>query len=128
MAPPSLTQEGSAPASEASRAASEMPLSSTERRDSPRAGTGRRAALALGFTAALVAFVGTLVVLTIPFVVISIPLPPGVNRLGLSVESTQALFFGRPWYLLVPALLIGVWIGYRSYRWSCSTIQSHRST
>ncbi len=117
LSPPPHTLKASAPAAEPAGAVSGTPLNSAERRDSPRADMGHRAALALGFTAAIVAFVGALVVLTIPFVVVSIPLPPSVNRLGLSVETTQALFFGRPWYLLVPAALLAAWIGYRSYRW-----------
>ena len=120
LSPPPHTLKASAPAGSPAGAVSGTPLNSAERGDSPRADTGHRAALALGFTAAIVAFVGALVVLTIPFVVISIPLPPSVNRLGLSIKTTQALFFGRPWYLLVPAVLLAGWIGYRSYRWSCS--------
>lgn len=117
LSPPPHPQKASAPAAEPAGAVSGTPLNSAERRDSLRADTGHRTALALGFTAAIVAFVGALVVLTIPFVVVSIPLPPSVNRLGLSLDVARALFFGRPWYLLAPATLIAGWIGYRSYRW-----------
>ncbi|MFQ5854832.1 MAG: hypothetical protein ACE5LU_04200 [Anaerolineae bacterium] len=105
----------------ADSAAGETSLRAVERRDNPVAGAGDRSALALGFTAAVTAFVGAIVVLTIPYAVLSVSLPPSVNRLGLAVETTQVLFFGRPWYLLVPAMLVAVWVGYRSYRWYRTT-------
>ena len=73
--------------------------------------------VAFALTAAIVAFVGAIVVLSIPYAILSVQLPASVNRIGLSVESTQALFFGRVWILLVPSLLFAAWIGYKFYRW-----------
>lgn len=77
-----------------------------------------RGALAVGFTAAIVTFVGAIVVLSIPYAVFSAPLPASVNRIGLSVEATRPLFFGRPWILLAPSILVALWIGYRAYHWA----------
>ncbi len=90
----------------------------------PQATSNGQGVWALSLTLAIVAFVGALVVLTIPYAVLSVPLPPSVNRLGLNVEATQRLFFGRPWYLLIPATLIALWVGYKTYRWACSHITS----
>ena len=93
---------------------------------SPGSGQGREAAVAtvepqdvwaLAFTAALVAFVGAIVVLSIPYAVFSVSLPASVNRLGLSVEATQGLLFERVWTLLIPSALFAGWIGYKFYRW-----------
>ncbi len=53
-----------------------------ERPDGSVAEAGYRDALALGFTAAIVAFVGAIVVLSIPYALLSVPLPPNVDRLG----------------------------------------------
>ena len=94
--------------------------SSSKKYDNPDARSGDQVAWTLSLTLAIVAFVGAVVVLTIPYAVLSVPLPPEVNRLGLNVEGTQSLFFGRPWYLLIPATLIALWVGYRAYRWCCS--------
>ena len=74
-------------------------------------------ALALAFTAALVAFVGAVVVLTIPYALLSAPLPPEVNPLGISVLAGRGLFFGRVWYLLIPSVLFAAWLGYKFYQW-----------
>ena len=93
---------------------------SSKKSSNPDARSGDQVAWTLGLTLAIVAFVGAVVVLTIPFAVLSVSLPPQVNRLGLNVESTQSLFFGRPWYLLIPATLIALWTGYRAYRWCCN--------
>jgi hypothetical protein len=90
---------------------------SGEGHDPAAARTEYRDILALACTATIVAFVGAIVVLTIPYAILSAPLPPSVNRLGLSVETTQALFFGRVWYLLIPSALFAVWTGYKFYRW-----------
>jgi hypothetical protein len=84
--------------------------------------TGRRDVLALAITAAIVGFVGAIVVLTIPYAFLSTPLPPSVDRLGLSTETFQKLLFGRVWYLLVPSSLFALWIGFRSYRWGLKSI------
>ena len=73
--------------------------------------------IAFALTAAVVAFVGAIVVLSIPYAILSVPLPASVNRIGLSVQFTQALFFGRVWILLVPSLLFAAWTGYKFYRW-----------
>jgi ABC-type uncharacterized transport system fused permease/ATPase subunit len=94
--------------------------SSSEKHENPDARLGNHVAWAFSLTLAIVAFVGAVVVLTIPYAVLSVSLPPQVNRLGLNVESTQSLFFGRPWYLLIPATLIALWTGYKAYRWCCS--------
>lgn len=99
----------------------EMSPRSVENDDNPAVDADRRPALALGFTAAIVTFVGAIVVLTIPFAVLSAPLPASVNRLGIAVDTGQALFFGRPWYLVVPAIVLAAWAGYKSYRWYCRT-------
>jgi hypothetical protein len=101
--------------------AGEAPSESTEKHNSPPAREESHDALALGFTMAILAFVGAIVVLSIPHAVLSVPLPADVDRLGLSVGLTQGLLFGQPWYLLVPATLIALWVGYRSYRWARST-------
>ncbi|HBY96471.1 MAG TPA: hypothetical protein DEP84_21425 [Chloroflexi bacterium] len=98
---------------------SQVALGSDEMRGDSVARTGSRTALAFGLTTALVGFVGALVVLSIPFAILSVSLPPTVNRLGLPVAATQALLFGHPWYLLIPSTLIAVWIGFWSYRWCC---------
>jgi hypothetical protein len=82
--------------------------------------TDYRAVLALACTAAIVAFVGAIVVLTIPYAILSVSLPASVNRLGLSIETTQALFFGQVWYLLIPSALFAVWVGYKFYWWGCN--------
>ena len=79
--------------------------------------TKYREVLALAFTAAIVAFVGAIVVLTIPYAILSAPLPQSVNRLGLSVETTQTLLFGQVWYLLLPSVLFAAWVGYKFYQW-----------
>jgi hypothetical protein len=113
-----LVSEGSAPELQPDGAASEVPPGSMERHDSSIAEAGYHDALALGFTAAIVAFVGAIVVLTIPYALLSAPLPPSVDRLGLSVKTTQGLLFERPWSLLAPAILVAFWTGYSSYRWS----------
>lgn len=76
---------------------------------------------------AIVAFVGALVVLSIPYAILSVSLPPSINRLGMSVATTQLLLFGRPWYLLVPATLVALWIGLWSYRWCCSAAGSEET-
>lgn len=94
--------------------------SSSKKHHNPDAGLGEQVAWSLSLTLAVVAFVGVIVVLSIPYAVLSVSLPPQVNRLGLNVESTQRLFFGRPWYLLIPATLIALWVGYRTYRWCCN--------
>ncbi len=83
---------------------------------------GRGDALALAITAAIVAFVGAIVVLTIPYAFLSVPLPPSVDRLGLSTVVIQKLLFGRVWYLLIPSALFALCIGYRSYRWGLRSI------
>lgn len=69
-------------------------------------------------TAAIVAFVGAVVVLSIPYAVLSVSLPPDVDRLGLKVGTLQALLFGHPWYLLLPSALFALWVAFRVYR-SC---------
>jgi len=101
---------------------SQVALGSVERFDESAVKADPQASLAYGLTMALVAFVGALVVLSIPFAVLSVSLPPDINRLGLSVETTQALLFGRPLYLLVPSTVIAVWIGLWSYRWCCRAV------
>jgi hypothetical protein len=73
--------------------------------------------LALGMTAAIVAFVGAIVVLTIPYAILSVPLPASVNRLGWSVEATQGLLFGHVGYLLIPSILFALWVGFKFYWW-----------
>lgn len=103
---------------------SEALPSSSERHNSLDGTAGYGAVLALSLTAAIVAFVGAIVVLTIPFAVLSVSLPPTVNHLGFNPETTRRLFFGRPWYLLAPATLIALWVGYSSYRWCRSTISA----
>lgn len=101
----------------------QSPRQSAAMGDNSVEGTGHKAAaLALGFTAAIVAFIGVFVVLSIPFAILSVPLPPSVNRVGLVIATTQELFFERSWYLLAPAALIALGAGYRSYRWYCSTV------
>lgn len=87
-----------------------------ESQDKPGGNIEKQTALAFGFTVAIVVFVGAIVVLSIPFAILSVTLPPMVNHLGLNVEATQGLLFGRPGYLLVPAALIGVWAGYKAYQ------------
>ena len=72
--------------------------------------------VAFAVTVAIVAFVGAIVVLSIPFAILSAPLPSSVDRLGLSVEATQSLFFGKVWYLLPPSALFATWAGYMAYR------------
>gem|GEM_PF-6608009 len=113
-----LISEGSAFDLQPDRAASEVPPGSMGRPDSSVAAAGYHDALALGFTVAIVAFVGAIVVLTIPYALLSVPLPPSVDRLGLNVRTIQGLLFERPWSLLAPAILIALWAGYTSYRWS----------
>ncbi len=95
----------------------EMSLGSREEHSVVCVGGGRRDALALGITAAIVVFVGAIVVLSIPYAVLSAPLPSSVDRLGLSIEAFQKLFFGRSWYLLVPSALFALWMGYWVYKW-----------
>jgi hypothetical protein len=73
--------------------------------------------VALAFTAAIVAFVGGIVVLTIPYAVFTIPLPSSVNPVGLSVEAIQRPLFGHIWFLLVPSSLFALWVGYKFYQW-----------
>jgi hypothetical protein len=80
-------------------------------------GTRYPEAVALALTMAVVAFVGAIVVLTIPYAIFTVPLPPGVNPVGLSVETTQRLPFGPVWFLLVPASLFAGWVGYKVYQW-----------
>lgn len=96
------------------------PFGPEQESENPGVGAKHSDVLALGMTAAIVAFVGAIVVLTIPYAIFSAPLPPTVNRLGLSVEATQGVLFGRAWYLLVPSILFALWIGYRFYQWGCS--------
>ena len=98
----------------------EVASGSTEGRNVVAKKRANQDALALAFTAAIVAFVGAVVVLTIPFAVFSAPLPASINRLGLSVEASQNLLFERVWYLLVSSILFALWIGYKSYRWGRS--------
>lgn len=85
-------------------------------------GIEHRDAVALGFTAAILAFVGAVVVLTIPYAFFSAPLPPRVDRLGLSGEVVQGLLFGRVWLPLIPSALFALWVGYKSYRWGCRAV------
>ncbi len=116
-----MVPKEASPGVQADEVAGEISPRSVENHDNPAVGTDRRPALALGFTAAIVTFVGAIVVRTTPFAVLSAPLPASVNRLGLAVDTGQALFFGRPGYLLVPATVVAAWAGYRSYRWYCRT-------
>ncbi|NIQ40214.1 MAG: hypothetical protein GTN81_16760 [Proteobacteria bacterium] len=95
----------------------EMSLGAHEEHSVNCVGGGRRDALALATTTLIVVFVGAIVVLSIPYAVLSAPLPSSVDRLGLSIEAIQNLFFGRPWYLLVPSALFALWMGYAVYRW-----------
>ncbi|NIQ39730.1 MAG: hypothetical protein GTN81_14250 [Proteobacteria bacterium] len=88
------------------------------------AAAGRWDALAVGITAFIVAFVGAIVVLSIPYAILSAPLPPSVDRLGLSTEITQKFFFERAWYILVPSILFALWIGFTSYRWGLKSMQT----
>lgn len=85
--------------------------------DNPGAEADPSAILALSMTGAIVAFIGALVVLTIPFAILSAPLPQSVNHLGLSVEISRGFLFERGWYLLVPSVLFALWIGYKFYQW-----------
>jgi predicted lysophospholipase L1 biosynthesis ABC-type transport system permease subunit len=71
--------------------------------------------MALALTAAVVAFVGAIVVLTIPYAIFTIPLPASVNP-----------FFGLLLYLLVPSGLFALWVGYKFYRWGCENIETSR--
>ncbi len=109
--------EGSPPNQHSDRATSKASPPSVEKPDNLSVREAYHDALALGFTAAILAFVGAIVVFSIPYVVLRAPLPASVNRLGMSVATTQGLLFGRPWYLLLPAMLIALWAGYRSYCW-----------
>lgn len=97
---------------------------SGEQPNNPRVRPEKQGVWSLSLTLAIVAFVGAIVVLTIPYAILSVPLPASVNRLGLNVETTQRLFFGHPWYLLVPATLIALWVGYKAYRWACNNTTS----
>lgn len=80
--------------------------------------------VALALTAAIVAFVGAIVVLTIPYAMLTIPLPASVNPTGLSVEAPQHPFPGLVWYLLVPSCLFALWVGYKFYRWGCNNTET----
>ena len=82
--------------------------------------------VALALTAAVVAFVGAIVVLTIPYAIFTIPLPASVNPTGLTAEAPQRPFFGLVWYLLVPSGLFALWVGYKFYRWGCKNIEMSR--
>lgn len=71
---------------------------------------------AVGLTAAILAFVGAVVVLSIPYAVLSVPLPASVDRLGVSGSMPAGWLFGRPEYLLIPAGLAALGVGYGVYR------------
>ncbi|MFQ5576031.1 MAG: hypothetical protein ACE5G8_03480 [Anaerolineae bacterium] len=97
-----------------------QPAASDSAGESAPASEGATApeSLALAMTTAVVVFVAVMVVLTIPFAALSVPLPPGIAWPGLPVALTQPLLFERVWLLPAASGAAAVWAGYRAYRWS----------
>jgi hypothetical protein len=110
--------------SQSDTATDHVPSGPDEERTGGVVKAGRWDALAVGITAFIVAFVGAIVVLSIPYAILSAPLPPSVDQLGLSTEVTQKFLFERAWYILVPSVLFALWIGLTSYRWGLKSMQT----